>query len=69
MSNLKVYTYIPNLIGNHYLVYHSSVGYFRITNLLLLCITARNYPFLTALLYSLAAFGDLFDGMAARKFN
>lgn len=35
----------------------------------LMCVTARSHPKISVCLYTLSAFGDLFDGMAARALN
>lgn len=56
MSGREILLYVPNLIG-----------YFRAVCTASMCMTAKNYPVLTMVLYSLSAFGDLFDGMAARR--
>lgn len=54
----SVYLYIPNLIG-----------YVRIVCALLFCYTGDKDPVFSAVLYSISQIGDLFDGMAARKFK
>lgn len=52
------YLYIPNLIG-----------YGRIVCALVFCMVGSYDPVTSAVMYSVSQLGDLFDGMAARKFN
>ena len=55
---MSVYLYIPNLIG-----------YVRIVCALTFCYTGSFDPIISAFAYSISQIGDLFDGMAARKFK
>jgi CDP-diacylglycerol--inositol 3-phosphatidyltransferase len=53
-----VFLFIPNIIG-----------YFRFGFLFISLFTYRDYPIYTILCYGLSQLLDMFDGMAARKFN
>ncbi len=53
-----VFLYIPNIIG-----------YFRFIFLFIILFTYENYPILTVIFYGMSQLLDMFDGMAARKFN
>lgn len=53
-----VFLFIPNIIG-----------YFRFAFLIASLFTYQNYPIQTILLYGFSQLFDMFDGMAARKFN
>ncbi|CAD8145606.1 unnamed protein product [Paramecium octaurelia] len=55
---MSVYFYIPNLIG-----------YARVVCALVFCYTGSFDPIVSAVAYSVSQLGDLFDGMAARKFK
>jgi CDP-diacylglycerol--inositol 3-phosphatidyltransferase len=53
-----VFLFVPNIIG-----------YFRFAFLFVSLFTYQNYPIQTILCYGLSQLFDMFDGMAARKFN
>ena len=55
---MSVYLYIPNLIG-----------YVRIICALIFCYAGSSCPITSAVTYSISQLGDLFDGMAARRFK
>ena len=53
-----VFLFIPNIIG-----------YFRLAFLIVTLFTYQSSPILTIVFYGLSQLLDMFDGMAARKFN
>jgi CDP-diacylglycerol--inositol 3-phosphatidyltransferase len=53
-----VFLYIPNIIG-----------YFRFLFLFTTLFTYQSFPVATVIVYGLSQLLDMFDGMAARKFN
>ena len=53
-----VFLFIPNIIG-----------YFRYAFLFASLFTYRTHPIWTLVLYGMSQWLDMFDGMAARKFN